>query len=246
MNYHYVYRITNKIQNKHYYGVRSSKIEPKLDLGIKYFSSSSNKEFKLDQRENPSSYKYKIVRIFNTRKEAAEFEIKLHIKFNVGINESFYNKAIQTSVGFDVTGVSPSDETKQKMSEVKRGKARKPHSDETKHKMSESKKGENNPFYGKTHTEEIRQKLSETQKGENSHMFGKPKSEETKLKMSESTKGKPKSEETKQKLSEAWKTLPDIICPHCGKFSKNASVMKRHHFDNCKLLMVPENCSNQD
>ena len=37
MKKHYVYRITNKIENKHYYGVRSCKIDPKLDLGIKYF-----------------------------------------------------------------------------------------------------------------------------------------------------------------------------------------------------------------
>ena len=38
--YHYVYRITNKILNKHYYGKRSSKLSPELDLGKKYFSSS--------------------------------------------------------------------------------------------------------------------------------------------------------------------------------------------------------------
>ena len=37
--YHYVYRITNLINNKHYYGKRSSKIEAKLDLGLKYYSS---------------------------------------------------------------------------------------------------------------------------------------------------------------------------------------------------------------
>ena len=30
--YHYVYRITNLINNKHYYGKRSSKYKPKYDL----------------------------------------------------------------------------------------------------------------------------------------------------------------------------------------------------------------------
>lgn len=35
--FHYVYRITNTKINKHYYGVRSSNIEPYKDLGIKYF-----------------------------------------------------------------------------------------------------------------------------------------------------------------------------------------------------------------
>jgi DNA polymerase-1 len=47
--YHYVYRITNVVEGKHYYGKRSSKIGPKLDLGKKYFSSSRDKQFIQDQ-----------------------------------------------------------------------------------------------------------------------------------------------------------------------------------------------------
>lgn len=192
----YVYRITNKIQNKHYYGVRTSKITPKLDLGIKYFSSSTDKEFKLDQKENPLDYKYKIVRVFNTRKEAAELEIKLHKKFNVGINEFFYNKAIQTSTGFDVTGISHSDETKQKISEVQKGKKhseevkeklRKPKSEEIKQKMSNSRKG-------KKHTEETKEKLR------------KPKSEEHKQKISEARVGMVLTEEHKKNMSNSMIT----------------------------------------
>lgn len=37
--FHYVYRITNLVEGKHYYGVRSSKVSPFNDLGTKYFSS---------------------------------------------------------------------------------------------------------------------------------------------------------------------------------------------------------------
>lgn len=102
--YHYTYRITNIVEHKHYYGVRSSKLHPSQDLGIKYFSSSSNKEFISEQVSNPENFKYKIIKIFETREEAIALEIKLHAKFNVGVNESFYNKAKQTSVGFDTTG----------------------------------------------------------------------------------------------------------------------------------------------
>lgn len=40
--YHYVYRITNKVENKHYYGSRSSNVPPIEDIGKKYFSSSSD------------------------------------------------------------------------------------------------------------------------------------------------------------------------------------------------------------
>lgn len=106
IKYHYVYRITNKTLNKHYYGVRSSKVEPKLDLGIKYFSSSTDKDFIKDQNENPDNFKYKVIRNFESRKDALCFEINLHNKFDVSINESFYNLSKQTSTGFDTTGIS--------------------------------------------------------------------------------------------------------------------------------------------
>ena len=103
--YHYVYRITNTTENKHYYGKRSSKILPEKDLGVKYFSSSRDKLFIEEQKTNPQKYKYKIIKLFKTATEAVEFEIKLHRKFNVGINENFYNKSNQTSSGYDTTGM---------------------------------------------------------------------------------------------------------------------------------------------
>lgn len=102
--YHYTYRITNTKERMYYYGVHSCNCLPKEDIGIKYFSSSKNKEFIKDQKENPQDYKYKIIKIFDSRKEAIEHEIFLHNKFNVGINESFYNKAKQTSTDYDTTG----------------------------------------------------------------------------------------------------------------------------------------------
>lgn len=102
--YHYVYRITNIRENKHYYGVRGSVLEPKLDLGVKYFSSSTDKSFINEQKENKSIFKYKIIKQFNSREEAVDLEIKLHTKFDVGVNKSFYNKSKQTSKGWDVSG----------------------------------------------------------------------------------------------------------------------------------------------
>jgi len=70
LKYHYVYRITNIKDKLYYYGTRTSSIKPKLDLGIKYFSSSNDKDFIQDQKDNPLNYKYKIIKIFNIRKEA--------------------------------------------------------------------------------------------------------------------------------------------------------------------------------
>ena len=118
--YHYVYRITNIQEKKHYYGVRSSKIEPKLDLGIKYFSSSKDKDFIQEQKDDKNIFKYKIIKTFDSREEAIKLEIKLHAKFNVGINESFYNKAKQTSTGYDTFGTTKSKDFKRNISEKKK------------------------------------------------------------------------------------------------------------------------------
>jgi hypothetical protein len=215
-NYNYVYRITNKILNKYYYGVRSSDIEPKLDLGVKYFSSSSNKEFRKDQKNHPENYKYKIVRICSSRLEAGALEIKLHEKFNVALNESFYNRAKHSSTGFDTTGVK--------------------HSPEHKQKMSEALKGENHYMFGKEHTPKTKLKMSEAAQN---------MSDEHKQKLSEAHKGKKHTTETRQKMSEAHQNISEenrqkmskpqeqVECPHCGKIG-GISNMKRYHFDNCK------------
>ena len=162
--YNYVYRITNTKENKHYYGVRSSKVEPKLDLGIKYFSSSSDREFIKDQKENKSIFKYKIIKQYDSRKEAVKLEIKLHSKFNVGANESFYNRAKQTSTGFDTTGST------------------KTHSQSTIEKIRLNKLA-NNPFKGKHHTEETKMLLSLQRKGKPQQGGVKFHTEETKQKM---------------------------------------------------------------
>lgn len=104
-HYNYLYRITNVVENKHYYGIRTSKnILPQDDLGKKYFSSSLDKTFINDQKEHPENYKYKIVAITETREQATKLEIFLHTKFEVSKNPKFYNRAIQTSTGFNPLG----------------------------------------------------------------------------------------------------------------------------------------------
>jgi len=232
--YNYVYRITNKIEQKHYYGVRGCNVEPKMDLGIKYFSSSHDKEFIKEQKNYTENYKYKIVRICANREEADILEIKLQEKFNVAKSESFYNRAKRTSTGFSRADVKLSPETRLKMSEAMKGKEHTPEtklkmseahqnmSDETRKKMSEAAKGV-------PKSDEARRKMSEAKQN---------MSDETKLKMSESRKGVPLSDEHRLKIGEAQKGVPlgtqkQVQCPHCGKIG-GISNMKRWHFDNCK------------
>lgn len=59
-------------------------------------------------------------------------------------------------------GKHPSEETKKKMSEAKKGRT---FTAEHRRKLSEAKKGENHPLFGHHHSEESRRKISEAKKG---------------------------------------------------------------------------------
>ena len=199
--YHYVYRITNIQINKHYYGVRSSKVEPKLDLGIKYFSSSTNKDFIKEQKENKTIFKYKIIKQFENRIDAMNFEIKLHKKFEVGINESFYNKSKQTSSGFDTSGKGNYIDENGKTILISRKEA-----------ILRGLKGCTTGHIawnkGLKMSEEHNIKLKNiflrnrrTYVGEGNPNYGKPVSDETKEKIRQGNLGKTLSDETKEKMS---------------------------------------------
>lgn len=154
--YHYVYRITNKVTNKHYYGKRSSKkVRPIDDLGRRYFSSSTDNAFVQDQKDNPQNYKYKVVRILASAEEALALEVLLHSKFDVGVNPKFYNKVKQTTTKFDTTGIKLSE----KQVEIirKRSTGRK-HTEEAKIKASIAKMG-NSWNLGRKHSKEAIEKM---------------------------------------------------------------------------------------
>lgn len=99
-----MYRITNIKENKHYIGAHSSNIEPSLDLGIKYKSTSKDFDFMKDQKVNTQDYIYQILDYFGTREEALQREMYLHELYNVDLNESFYNIRKQSSSTWDNTG----------------------------------------------------------------------------------------------------------------------------------------------
>ena len=123
-------------------------------------------------------------------------------------------------------GKRASDETRKKLSELRRGEKHpnygKHCSDETKQKISKSNaghrhteeykleaskrnSGSNNPNYGNRWTEEQKQQLSRRMSGENHPMYGKHHSEETREKMSKAGMGRPKSDAQKINQSKAMK-----------------------------------------
>jgi hypothetical protein len=102
----------------------------------------------------------------------------------------------KTDGGEGVSGLSHSEETKQKISKANSGRSMKPVSEETKQKIREIRTG-------KTHSEETKQKMRKPKKPSSVETQRKPFSEETKQKMKEAKLGKtrkPFSEETKQKM----------------------------------------------
>ena len=160
--YHYVYLLLDDTNNMMYIGKRSSKCIP--DEDIAYMSSS---------KYVPKDLCDKIVLAeFATAKEAVAYEIELHTRFDVGVSPEFYNRARQTSTGFDTTGIELSKEHIQKvlmaranMSEEQRsavgakignalrGRKRPDH--------SENMKGSKHPRYGKHLSEESKRNISE-------------------------------------------------------------------------------------
>jgi hypothetical protein len=97
---HYVYLIEKRnalpAAQKYYIGVRSCK---GLIGDDKYMSSSKTlqKDIKLNGRNN---YNKIILKRFDTREDAFQYEIKLHDEFDVANNPIFFNKAKQLEFGF--------------------------------------------------------------------------------------------------------------------------------------------------
>jgi hypothetical protein len=179
--FHYVYRITNINERKHYIGVRSCHYLPILDLGIKYFSSSHDKVFLKTQKEFPFAFKYKILKTFDYRENAVLFEIKYHKKLDVAKNPKFYNKSIQTPSGFDMSGVK-----------------RNPFTLEHRKKMSLKKIGTEGNRKGKKTSQVTKEMIS---KGNT----GKVRTDEFKLNVSKYHSGRKRSEETCKNISMALK-----------------------------------------
>lgn len=219
--YHYVYRITNKLLGKHYYGVRTSKLEPHADLGIRYLSSSRDKAFIDDQKKNKDNYRYKVICCFKDRKKAVIFEMKLHSLFDVGRNPNFYNRSKQTASGFDTAGISFE-------SESSRERKRQKWLTDNPNKYRSSC-GKNNPMYGTHRT------------GEENPFYGRSHTEVSRANMSKAKKGRKLTEEWKQKLKEAWKKRTTLTCPWCGLETIHIGNYNRYHGDNCKRRLDSEN-----
>ena len=159
----YIYQIIHLSTLKSYIGSRTARNCRPSGIGIKYFSSSNDKDFLLEQKMKPENFIYFILKEFGEDyKSCIEYEIYLHNKYDVGKNNKFYNRSKQTSKGFSTAGIKTipwnvgipcSEESKmknrlsnlgRKCSEETKQKMRKPKSVEHKRNMGLAQTGEKN------------------------------------------------------------------------------------------------------
>lgn len=171
---HYIYKITNLINNKIYIGRRSTSkdIEKDYYMGSGIYLKSAQKKHGI------KNFKKDILEIhndFDTLKEREIFWIKELSCTNQLIGYNLSIKSIGAGVGEDNSfyGKKHTQDTKDKISKINTGRKhskelvnrlrelrkRENLSQETLDRKSESVTGNKNPFFGKNHSEESKEKI---------------------------------------------------------------------------------------
>jgi len=179
----YVYRIGWTKLNTWYIGVRHSKTCHPNDLWITYFTSS--KHVRKFRELNGEPDHIEILKEFDNKKDACEFEEQKLREFDVLNKDNWLNKSISGYFYGEpfIKGKHHDEETKQKIREKHLGRKQ---TEEHKRKRAEARRGQK-------HSEESKQKMREK-------ALGRKWSEEDKLKMSIARKGQSKPESMKIKI----------------------------------------------
>jgi group I intron endonuclease len=137
----------------------------------------------------------------------------------------------RTDGGEGTSGLVVSEETRRKLSDMRRGE----------NHPSWGKRGELSPRWGKPRSEETKRKMSEARQGEKHPLWGKKHSDESRRKMSEARTGKIFSEETKRNMKLAQtKYLYELIDPDGEVYITDnlSDFSKQYNLHNGQLNMV--------
>ena len=225
----YVYKITNKVNNKAYIGISIN--EPTKGRIQNHLSGRGNRIIaRAVKKYGKDAFTYEVLEADVFDEFLPDLEVFYVAHFNTvcphgynlthgGEGAGKFSEASRRKISEAKRGRSLSVEHRRKISEGNRGKTM---SAEARRKMSEAQKG-NQRFLGKTHSSETRRKISEANRG-------KKRSAEARRKMSEAQKGKkrkPCSAETRRKLSEANKGKT-LSVEHRRKLSEVQKGKTRH------------------
>ena len=216
---HYVYRITNLINNKFYIGKHSHCLSNKYD---DYMGGC--KIVKAIEKYGKESFKKEIISYYKTSSCALIGEGIILTK-DIANQDNCYNLKAGGEGG-SAAGRKLKDETIIKRTKSQKGLKR---SEETRKRLSLAKKGKKI-----NHIKKRNNYIT----GKNNPLYGIPRSEETKQKISISNSGKTHTEEMKRKISdgvnEYWKNNEH---PNKGKsrdpelVKKSADTMRGRVFD---------------
>lgn len=179
--------------------------------------------------------------LFDDVESLTSFALQFSVENNIVKSQDWANLIPENGLCGVIPGSRQSIETRTKRALALTGKKRITRSPEHCANISASKKGKSPStktreklsiaITGKKRSDETKKKMSLSQKG-------KKHTQEQILKNSLGHMGKVTSDETKSKLSLIKTGIPQVKlqCPHCNMVGGN--VMKRHHFDNCKLRLI--------
>ncbi len=101
-----------------YYGRRSCNVLPEEDFGPGgYIGSSKYPGFIEDQKINPDNYSYCIIGRFTYMELAIYYEEWIHNKYNVSVNDIFFNICKAAANGFNLSGGNHTSKTKEILSQ---------------------------------------------------------------------------------------------------------------------------------
>lgn len=222
----YVYKVTNKITGQFYIGMKVSPGE----IGVDYFTSSTNKAFKQDFKENTCNYICEKLVESTDRDYIAEQEadfIKESFNNDLCLNLAYHNGLMHKVVRHC------SEETKEKIG--KKNKGRK-HTEATKNRMK-----------GRIPWNKGRHMTADELKNHSMRMKKAMNSEATRLKCSKShtglssaKKGTKLSEEQKARISQTLKNYYKTIGGSPKKGTKLPEETKRKISETVKKSFTPE------
>jgi len=224
----YTYLIKHRPTNRVYYGMRAAnRVDPKEDLWQHYFTSSPKVQ-QLIEETGADSFDIEIRRVFETKEQAVAWETRVLRRCKVLHDDRWIN---QNVAGYIV----PTEESRKKISEFHKGKAK---SEEHKEKIRQGNIGKKKP----PRTDEYRALMSKLKSGKNNPMYGKGCTPERAAKIGKANKGKtpankgvPMSEEQKAILRETkQRNKVEMTCEVCGKTMRASHFKMYGHGPNCQ------------